>query len=582
MQHEPMPKFPRSKRAQHAALMSEQAFACTKEFPDRVLILWAFAAMKIAIVAAHNRRYREGSYDSPKRLSWSRKLESAVGAFITFAIEENGYEIFALDEEALKRGAGKFRVSTYHDAIRQLENFNLVSTWRDTSDKYATNKRRRIPSFRHAKAILSTLPKDFVDYAAYLISDSAFCRTASESYESLCDRAANILMPDDLDPIGVWRMIDDCEHVERYCPGRAIPRLTQNPIPSDRQTKMGYIHGWDHDGLHFNDELPSVSDDSAPPIDTHNPPAFGQEQIYSQEVVNLKEATLGSQSSQSDLELTADGEGQIKQGSGAGGCAPECSEGTPMATLTGNGPITKAEQIAQEAERRQGRKAQRGAATKGRLLDQAPSRIEQEVMKDATLATIRLKAKQDGLDMAKVEKFCDRVQGYDYKTFKTGKVAAWFAEAEGGMQPDRTTKAEEIDDKAIWRELCGNADRDDWIGRMGSAGLTQHVNGAMLSASRMSAFYHENRDRKESFSEVARIGHILGTCAYLFDIAEVNGDTLGVLHPAWFDRDASVGLATQAHADLVAKIISAITGKAFKGEPWGFQIARMSERKCSP
>lgn len=245
------------------------------------------------------------------------------------------------------------------------------------------------------------------------------------------------------------------------------------------------------------------------------------------------------------------------------------AEENVVANLSGRPVQTKQEMIAEEQARKATRQAAQGKKVKDRIADRG---ARDEALREGIFTKLRELGDKAGY--AKTEEFIDSVQKYPDSCFSDGKVMRWFTERLEKLGASESEPSAESDRRELYTELCGNAETERWGDAMRDGGCSRGVaDSGMQSANELIKLYRANRG--QNWSGVKAIGRELGTCAYLLQIVAIDGDVLEVIDERWPEPTAE--MATQRHADLVAKAISAITGRTYRGVPSAPK--RISERR---
>lgn len=265
-------------------------------------------------------------------------------------------------------------------------------------------------------------------------------------------------------------------------------------------------------------------------------------------------ATYYSALSESSLKSVAKGE--------------NAKRGTAMPNLTGRPVQPKTVEAAEREAMRSRRRSEAGKQVKERIVPKPT--VDKQVIIDKLEAM----AKARNVDEDWAETWIQGKLEFNDKVWARGDVEKWFLqelEKRAPAEPEPSA----IDVRQLRNELCGSADEVRQESAMDQVGMRRNINEAGISADKVINAYGKLRD-KFDWSGMKAIGHALGTCLFLHHIVGIDGDKLEVM-------SLSHGIgepvpATQRDADLVAKAISAITGRVYRGvpsEPKGYSQRRI-------
>lgn len=212
-----------------------------------------------------------------------------------------------------------------------------------------------------------------------------------------------------------------------------------------------------------------------------------------------------------------------------------------MADLAGRGVQTKAEAIDQERVRKAQRRAESDKAVKERIAPQS----EGEELKSRIIGNIRA----SGHEAAEV--FLAEFSGHHWKVFKDGRIEAWWAERKSAGKEEGSLEMQHGDYVKAWAELGADPGND-----------IRWSSEALISAKRMAKLYAETPNG--DWTAIRAIVAKLGTCAWIWHIGGIYGNTVEVLHAHAYEKREK---ADQKWATYVALELSKITGRELKGEP---------------
>jgi hypothetical protein len=234
-----------------------------------------------------------------------------------------------------------------------------------------------------------------------------------------------------------------------------------------------------------------------------------------------------------------------------------CQQEDQMAALDGRPVQTKQQFAAEQQVQKAARKAERGVATKQRVLD--PD-------KEPILDLVREQAKRDGIDPAEVEAFLDKKQTYPAITLQK-HLLTWFAEWKLSRVPRETQPNPQIDDQdyaAAWTELgARSVDTGKW-------------SGAAVASARLAARSYRKHPSID-WTQTRAIVAALGTCAWLAHIAHLDGDTIHVLAHDW--QESAIP-CPDVWATYVARDLSKLVGRTLKGVPCAEARVGYNRRTC--
>ncbi len=510
----------------------------------------------------------------------SHERESAIHVITTFVDEDrHGMVFWPSAEEVVERGKRTFGASALSVVYQLMQDVGMMRVYRPCHPGQPTSYRDREFDLRKVQAIIAAASPSDVRRACTLIHEQPRIAAAYAS--------ANDIWREIMEIRKTWtsavamaalvsRVYEECGAIVQNRPVAFARPLPAGECKSRRLEVTGSpILGWDD----------VKCDCDLPPLDNTQPPSLSDESDE-----EFEKPSRASGAAVEDLELSAEQPLTSSDNDAHDETVTEThgNDGTEaMPNLTGQGVLTKEEQVAAGQLRKQSAKAARSKETTSRALGDlaaptGPSPSQVEAMR-ATLA-------QQDLNETLFNEFIDKMNGYGWRG-KTQKqvdstVALWFSERvqNGGFRVAAAKdqgSAPAMDTAYLWTELCGNAEGGVWADKIVKAGLSRYEELAMGSALRIASIYNDTANQIAAWEGVKEIGRELKSCAFLFHIATLriteDGYSVSVLHP-FADRTAGL-LATQDHADAVAMVVEAITGKKTVGVPHGAAWVGMTARQ---